>query len=239
MRSRERAGRIVLVSHNVVAIEQLCTTALWLDGGRTADQGPAHEVVERYNSSFAVAQTGGFEASNVMGDGTVELRSYTVTNGDGAVDPLPATGEDVLINVHVRVREPIQQPAVGVSIWSPTGVLLTSVDTSQSGTELPPLARGEHTLTLRLGQVAYLPGPHRVDFWIQGPGGHLYAHVEDSISFEIGQSPLYGTSHIDRGFGCVYTKIDVTSHGDPPGPSGEITLATVGTATRGSPGGDR
>ena len=73
--------------------------------------------------------------------------------------------------------------------------------------DLPPMPACDLGMAIRLGNVPYLPGTHRVDFSVQGPGGHIYAHVEDSITFEIGQSPLYGTSHVDRGFGAVYTKI--------------------------------
>jgi lipopolysaccharide transport system ATP-binding protein len=207
-----REGRtIVLVSHNTAAIEQLCTTAIWLDRGRMVDQGPANDVVDRYNASFAPEATGSFESANVTGDGNVELLSYTVTNGDGNILPLPITGHDALINVEIRVKEPILRPASGVSVWSPGGALLTSLNTDHLGQELEPLAAGIHTVTVRLANIPYLPGPHRVDFWVSGPGGHLYAHVEDAITFEVGESPLYGTTLVDRGFGCVYTKVEVTT----------------------------
>jgi len=66
-------------------------------------------------------------------------------------------------------------------------------------------------LEVRLSEVPYLPGPHRVDFWVHNPGGDLHAHVEDAITFEIGQSALYGTSVVGREFGAVYTKVDVTA----------------------------
>ncbi len=207
-----REGRtIVLVSHNLAAIEQLCTTAIWLDRGRMVDQGTANEVVERYNASFAPEATGSFETANVTGDGNVELLSYTVTNGDGNLLPLPVTGQDVLINVTVRVREAIQRPASGLSVWSPGGALLTSLNTDHLGQELEPMSAGEHTVTIRLSNIPYLPGPHRVDFWVSGPGGHLYAHVEDAITFEVGESALYGTTQVDRGFGCVFTKVQVST----------------------------
>jgi lipopolysaccharide transport system ATP-binding protein len=218
-----REGRtIVFVSHNLAAIEQLCTTAIWLDRGRMADEGPASEVVERYNASFAPEATGSFESAVVNGDGNVDLLSYTVTNEAGNILPLPITGHDVLINVDIRVKTPILRPASGVSVWSPGGALLTSINTDQLGVELEPLAAGDHTVTVRLANMPYLPGPHRVDFWVSGPGGHLYAHVEDAITFEVGESVLYGTTQVDRGFGCVYTKVEVSTR-----PAGLGTIVTT------------
>jgi len=219
------AGRtIVLVSHNLVAIEQLCTTAMWLEGGRTVQHGPAEEVVDAYNASFAPKATGTFEDSFVTGDGSVELLSYAVLNERGSAQPLPVTGEGLELQVRIRVNRPIQRPAAGVSIWSPGGALLTSVNTTHLGQEFAPWAPGDYVLTVRLRDVPYMPGPHRVDFWVHNPGGDLYAHVEDAITFEIGQSPLYGTTEVSAGFGAVYTKVDVSVDEAEPGTaSGEIT----------------
>src|SRR6476660_2885323 len=117
----DQGRTIVLVSHNLVAIEQLCTTAIWLEGGRIVQQGPAEEIVDAYNASFAPKAMGTFEDSHVSGDGSVELRSYTVLNEHGSPQPLPVTGEDVLLQVSLRVHRPIQRPAAGVSVWSPGG----------------------------------------------------------------------------------------------------------------------
>jgi len=200
---------IVFVSHNLAAVEQLCTTAVWLDGGRSVDQGPAFDVVAHYNASFAVSVSGSFEPSLVSGDGTVELLSYSVLNSEGGTHPLPVTGGDVLIDVRMRVNRAIQRPAAGVSVWSPSGVLLTSVNTEHLGLRLDPLEAGEQRMTIRLANVPYLPGPHRLGFWVMAPGGHLYAHAEDAITFEIGQSSIYGTAYVERGFGTVYTNVGI------------------------------
>jgi hypothetical protein len=112
--------------------------------------------------------------------------------------------------VSLRVHRPIQRPAAGVSVWSPGGALLTSLNTTQLGQEFAPWQPGDYTLTVRLADVPYMPGPHRVDFWVHNPGGDLYAHVEDAITFEIGQSPIYGTTEVTAGFGAVYTRVEVT-----------------------------
>ena len=190
-----REGRtIVFVSHNLVAIEELCTTALWLDGGRTVELDRAHDVVAHYNASFAAPVSGSFDPQAVSGDGSVELLSYSISNSAGQPQPLPVTGEDVLVNVRMRVRDTIQRPAAGINVWSPGGTLLTSVNTDHLGLVLPPLEAGDRTMSIRLSEVPFLPGPHRLGFWVYAPGGHIYAHVEDAMTFEIGQSPIYGTS---------------------------------------------
>ncbi len=43
-----RAGTLVLVSHNLNTVEELCTRVAWLDRGRIKEIGPASEVVQAY-----------------------------------------------------------------------------------------------------------------------------------------------------------------------------------------------
>ncbi len=202
------SGRtVILVSHNMAAIQQLCSIAVWLDDGVLQAAGPASEVVAAYAESFAGASQGSFSARGVKGDGTVELISYEVLNGDRRPAPLPVTGEDLVLRVRVTVREPISQPACGVSLWTASGVLLTSVNSVQMGVELDAWPVGELELDVIVREVDFLPGPYKADFWVMSPQSHLYAHVEDAIRFEIGETPLYGTSQVDQRWGCVFSDI--------------------------------
>ena len=52
-----KEGRTVLmVSHNLGAIADLCQTALWFDGGRLRTQGQSSEVIRQYLQSYASSQ---------------------------------------------------------------------------------------------------------------------------------------------------------------------------------------
>jgi ABC-type polysaccharide/polyol phosphate transport system ATPase subunit len=50
-RFRRAGSAILLVSHSAQDIKANCERALWLDGGRVAAQGPAAEVLQRYDES--------------------------------------------------------------------------------------------------------------------------------------------------------------------------------------------
>jgi len=51
-------GRTVLfVSHNMAAVESLCSRSIWLAQGRVQLDGPAHEVIEAYMNSFSSAES--------------------------------------------------------------------------------------------------------------------------------------------------------------------------------------
>jgi lipopolysaccharide transport system ATP-binding protein len=209
MKEVGRKGRTVLfVSHNLVAVRQLCKNCLWLDGGVVAMSGQAREVVGAYTLDQARAADGTFEQGRVEGDGGVQLLSYRVTDGSGRPDRSPATNEDLLITVRARVQAAVRHPGCGINVFSEHGVLMTCINTVELGVALEPLPEGEVEITVRLEKVPYTPGRYTASFWVMSPQGHIYAMAEGAIPFEIGQGALYGCTEVDYRYGCVYTKVD-------------------------------
>ena len=66
---REAGVTILLVSHDLDAVEATCDDVLWLDQGRVRAFGPASEVVEAYKESVGEAPSvgGAIEAAEVPG----------------------------------------------------------------------------------------------------------------------------------------------------------------------------
>src|SRR5262249_13331119 len=148
-----------------------------------------------------------FSASNITGNGPVDLVSYLVTNAAGETNPPPSTKEDVLIHVQLKVRQKIGQPAYGISIVNESGVLMTSINTLEQRVIARPLQVGQTKIFIRLKDVVFLPGIYTASFWVMDTQGHIYARVKNAIVLEISQSPLYGPCHIDHRWGCVYTDV--------------------------------
>jgi ABC-type polysaccharide/polyol phosphate transport system ATPase subunit len=44
----ERTHAVVIVSHDLASLLELCTRGLWIQKGRLVDDGPIHDVVDRY-----------------------------------------------------------------------------------------------------------------------------------------------------------------------------------------------
>ncbi|HEV2622852.1 MAG TPA: ABC transporter ATP-binding protein [Frateuria sp.] len=80
LRDFQKRGTLLFVSHDTGAVTNLCSRAIWLDGGEQVMDGSARDVVERY----LAAQHAADRAS--LGE-SVTVR--TTANSD-----LPATGED-------------------------------------------------------------------------------------------------------------------------------------------------
>lgn len=50
---QEKGSTILLVSHNLTAIETMCHRAIWLDHGKVRAEGPALEIVAAYRTASA------------------------------------------------------------------------------------------------------------------------------------------------------------------------------------------
>src|SRR4051812_28579331 len=94
MQGLASTGRtVIFVSHNLTAMEQMCTRCVYIAEGRMKSVGPTREVLAEYRQAFGSTGENRFAASQVKGDGRVTLHSYSVKNSEGEEHPIPVTGE--------------------------------------------------------------------------------------------------------------------------------------------------
>ncbi|MBA2708591.1 MAG: ABC transporter ATP-binding protein [Gemmatimonadaceae bacterium] len=98
-----KQGRTVLfVSHNMVAVQSLCSRALLLVDGRIAANGPSSEVVPQYLASgFAEANAERVwsDASTAPGNDLVRITAISATPGSDLHDDLISMQSPVLVEM--------------------------------------------------------------------------------------------------------------------------------------------
>src|SRR5258705_9814767 len=80
-----REGRTVLfVSHNLGAINRLCSSAIWVNGGKLHMVGESEEVVTRYLSSDAQfsGERRWLDAVDAAGTDEIRLLAVRISNDD-------------------------------------------------------------------------------------------------------------------------------------------------------------
>lgn len=103
---------MVLVSHNLWVVAQVCTRVLRLDRGRVVDEGPPLAVIERYTGS-AVGEAPRLGASPVVVDGLVV--------DPPIVDPCCAVEVQTVLHCH----EPVPAGLVTLSVIAPGGYTIS------------------------------------------------------------------------------------------------------------------
>lgn len=120
-----RSGRTVLiVSHAMNPVANLCNRAIWLNDGEIAMQGRPLEVIAGYLSSESA--TSGEQVwpdgLSLVGVDELKVLSMRVLNEKGEIVPGAGLGQRFFIEIAYRICEPLPRCRVGFVLLSSEGV---------------------------------------------------------------------------------------------------------------------
>ena len=214
---REQGTTILMVTHSMADVIELCDRALLLDRGQILREGQPDEIVDFYNAivaekenalasieqrreknGWSVTRSGDFRA--IVSD--IELVSAETG------DPIAAarTGERLALKVHVDVRDDLPVMVLGLMIRDRTGHQVWGTNTWHTNQRLKDLKAGERiAFTLhfdcRLGPASYSVSPALVS-----SSTHLddnYEWTDNFFVFDVvnpDQVFFIGTTHLDATF---------------------------------------
>jgi lipopolysaccharide transport system ATP-binding protein len=195
-----RAGRTVLfVSHNMQALQSLCSRAVHLDDGRVASIGTAQAVVAEYLSKTSSA-TGErhWPLESAPGNEFCRLTAVRVMAEAGANGAVHPSKQDVTIDMEFVAREATEGLCVGFDLTNSEGVtVLRSYQTDAAPDQWPAIRIGSNRWRcvipggfLNGGVYFVCPriGIHNVA-WIV----NLDAAVEFELLLDHGVSPLWNS----------------------------------------------
>ena len=129
IRGLKREGKtIVLVSHGVGTIAQLCDRALLLDRGSVVSIGDPEEVVNDYTTT-AIEEivTQDPSAHERWGDGTAEVVEVWFEDPQATEASRFRRGDEITVKIRVRVHEALTDTYVGFSVRDHFGQLVFEV----------------------------------------------------------------------------------------------------------------
>ena len=116
MEGLRSGGRTVLfVSHNLAAVENLCSRGIWLDGGKVCKDGEAKEVILAYMASFADSPTAESilaDSESRQGNGEIRYTRVEYLNPDRTPRALIRCGDSVVIRFHYHAKKAVHLPGV-------------------------------------------------------------------------------------------------------------------------------
>lgn len=216
------AGRTVLfVSHNMVAVQSLCTRALYLKDGSVMMDGGAHEVVAKYLSSASVGRTEQQwdDLSTAPGNSKVRMHAARVV----------AAGTDSA--EHLTVRTPIALEFEFWTIVPGIAVNLSIIVQNEEGLALfntvpifEPQWHGRKFPAGLFKSTCIIPGDllndgtHTVKLLIVEDEAHILATLEDVLQFDVheDQTARTGGWH-GKWIGAVRPRLEWTTELIAPG----------------------
>ena len=213
-----RAGKtIVLVSHAMGQLRNMCDQVAWLEHGTVKDVGSPGNVVDEYvgeshaeeRESIAVAE-GEEEAAadkNRWGSGEARVERFELLDAAGAVTTSVRTGDAVTVRLHWTAAEPVEKPVFGIAVHSVEGTEVSGPNTRDADL-VPDKIDGTGTVDLHVPRLLLLPGTYDLsaaiyDFTRQ----HPYDHRHRALRFDV--EP--GTPREEHGFTSLGGSWEITS----------------------------
>jgi len=209
MEDLRKGGRTVLfVSHNMAAVENLCSRGIWIDSGRVRQDGPTHEVIECYLSSFAETQQSASDLSTMEsrhGSGDIHYTGVSFLTLDGQPQLITRSGDSIRLRFHYHARKTIPYPSFGFRLLTEMGTLVTDTSTWHHSLDIPEIVPGDGYIDLEIDFLNLLPGRYDFSLWITGLSQIVYDGVEHCAKLEVELANVYRSGRqLDARSGIVY-----------------------------------
>ena len=163
-------GRTVLfVSHNLAAVENLCSRGIWLDGGKVRMDGGAKEVILAYMASFtgsSTAESTLADSESRQGNGEVRYTRVEYLNPDLTPRALTRCGDSLVIRFHYHAKKTIRYPVFWFRLFTDMGTLITEAGADMYGVEIPRMEPGDGYIDVEIESLNLLPAQYYFSLWI-------------------------------------------------------------------------
>ncbi len=190
-------GRTVLfVSHNMAAVENLCTSAMLLSGGRLIKVGDTAEIVNEYMSTVAtVASQDLAERSDRQGNGRLRFTNISLRSSEaGRLSGRAQCGEDMTFVAGFTSDGGLKNVSVSLAIYTPSGQCLVVLDSDMSGSALGPLPKLGY-VSCSLQRLPLAPGEYSLNVYC-AVNGEIVDWVQNAATFMVEAGDFFGTGKL-------------------------------------------
>jgi ABC-2 type transport system ATP-binding protein len=185
---RQEGRTIILVSHGLMQVAQLCSTVAWLEKGVIQEIGPSYEVIGKYagQSHDAAPKIEG-EIGERWGSHEAEITRAEFVNADGVPVHVLKSGEPISLQIDYTAHVPIKEPVFGIRITHLHGTNVWGSNTKRMGFQ-PATLNNSGTITLNIPELPILAGTY--DLTVALTDQHEtyeYDHWERRVRFDVVQ----------------------------------------------------
>ena len=183
---RDEGRTIVLVTHDMGSVKNLCDRAVWLEHGKAIDQGDPGDLIEAYTERMLGAQARSADGSVRQGSGDIRITHVEMfVNDDESAVGRCRTGDDVKLRLHYECERTISQPVIGIEIESLGGTTVTAPNSRDVGM-VPPTMSGHGMVDLAFSDISLLPGTYDLHTSITDfSRATIYDRLQTAMRFDV------------------------------------------------------
>lgn len=199
----KRSGTtIVIVSHSLGQIEEICERSYWIDQGVIRMAGvPANvhasylEYMEAGLSSSEKPSTNA--GGSRWGNWAAIIDQVELLNAKGEDAASFQTSEKLTIRMHYHLNSAIDYAVCGFGIYTKDGICVFGTNTSLDRQQTKLKEQG--VISCEIQKLALVPGEYRLDVSLHDADGIDYDHRKDVRSIQVlSEQQEEGIAHLER-----------------------------------------
>ncbi len=187
---------IVIVSHSLAQIEQICDRTIWIQDGKIAMDGAPRDVHPNYLEFMArqrqenmppeekAAKVEETKEKKRWGDKRATIQQVVVTDNKGNRRNVFSTGDDMVVTIDYKVNSVVKDAVFGFGIFRNDGLWCYGTNTRIDKFDIFDLNE-DGRLTIRLSNMNLIPGEYILDLAIESDDGIPVDYYRDVMHFEI------------------------------------------------------
>ncbi len=202
MQNVAKEGRTVLfVSHNMAAVQNLCSRGYLLDQGRIAATGEVNTIIAYYVQSLQGKQVQDIATRiDRRGNGRLRFISFSLHGVDGQSSVV--CGSPVVFEIDYKGDRPLRNVNISVGIYNLLGEGVAYLSNDLTGKEFKELPQCG-TFICRFSKLPLIPGMYSVNLYCT-VNGLLADWIIDGARVKVAEGDYFGTGKLPvEGYGAL------------------------------------
>lgn len=189
---RKRGTTIVLVTHALSLIQDLCDQAAWLDHGSIRQIGSSRDVVDGYLRDINEREIRAREDIPVgaptpegpvrLGTGEIRIRTVEFLDSGGRPSPVLIAGSPCTIRLHYEAEVPVEQAVFGIGFLHESGANVAGPNSGRAGSR--PVPKGSGFVDFVVDELLLQPATYQVSTAVVDRG-HTYDYADRAFDLHV------------------------------------------------------
>jgi ABC-2 type transport system ATP-binding protein len=162
---RRDGKTVVIVSHALGAVREMCSEVAYLEHGKLLAVGPADEVIDEYLGGVRHERRADGDLGSRYGEGVGLIDDVEMLDGDGSHFETISTGAPMSFRLHWSTTEPIDKPVFRVEVSTLSGTIVSSSGTKEHH-QIPDSLDGSGHVDFHIPRLLLVPGPYDVTVYL-------------------------------------------------------------------------
>jgi lipopolysaccharide transport system ATP-binding protein len=199
--SSREGGTVIFVSHNLQAVQTLCSKGILLERGEKRAEGDVRDVIGTYLDLFAPAESSiEWPPEEAPGNEQLKVASLSVTSTKPGEEGAAyiSSAHPILIDLVFDVQSILENPLVGLTIKTRDQETLFFTSAKDPADEnAPRLRRGRNHWQCEIPGKILNAGVYRISIRIAEHNQYWIAYLDDVVEF---------TVYLDHGEGAMWAE---------------------------------